>query len=95
MTTVRPIDRDEFPEVGFFAENLKAQRDLQEVNQAHVAEAAGVKTNYISGVEKGGVNVTITMMSRLAAAVGMPLWQLLLPPETLKKLLAGEMPELK
>jgi|GEM_PF-763329 transcriptional regulator with XRE-family HTH domain len=95
MPTVRPIDTSEFPEVGYFAEALKRQRELQEINQVHVAEATGVKANYISGIEHGGVNVTITMMSRIAAALGVPLWQLLLPPDIRQLLYESDVLDIK
>jgi transcriptional regulator with XRE-family HTH domain len=47
------------------------------VSQEELAFRAGVHRTYVGQVERGEVNISIDNMHRLAAAVKVPLWELL------------------
>ncbi len=61
-----------------FAQNVRQIRRLKEISQEELAHLAGVSRIYIGEVERGGRNVTIDVMSRIANALDMPLEKLLI-----------------
>jgi len=71
-------DRDDI--VATFGANLKAARLKLGLTQAQLAEATGLLQQYISLVESGAQNVTLTTAQVLAAAVNRDVRALLARP---------------
>lgn len=61
-----------------FAQNVRQVRRLKEFSQEELAHLAGVSRIYIGEVERGGRNVTIDVMGRIANALEIPLEKLLI-----------------
>ena len=62
-----------------FANNFKAARLALRLTQKEIHERSGVAMPFISSVERGQRNITIPCAERLANAVGVPLYKLLIP----------------
>ena len=71
-------DRDEI--VATFGANLKAARLKMGLTQAQLAEAAGLLQQYVSLVESGKQNVTLTTAETLAKVVNRDVRMLLARP---------------
>jgi transcriptional regulator with XRE-family HTH domain len=56
---------------------IKAARKVRELSQQAVADAAGINREYLSRVERGTENVSILTLVRVAAALDIPLRNLL------------------
>ncbi|MEZ5938632.1 MAG: helix-turn-helix transcriptional regulator [Hyphomonadaceae bacterium] len=57
--------------------NLKHYREQAELSQEALADVAGLHRTYISGVERGVRNPTITVVEKIAKALKLKAWQLL------------------
>jgi len=65
-----------------FGENVRGRRQELGWSQQRLADAAGLDRTYVSGVERGVRNPTVTTVHTLALALGVELRDLLsLPPE--------------
>jgi transcriptional regulator with XRE-family HTH domain len=64
-----PDEPDPEDLVAFFGANLKAARLKQGLTQAQLAEQAGLLQQYVSLVESGRQNVTLTTAQALARVV--------------------------
>ena len=62
-----------------FAHNLKAARLDAGLTQEDMMRKTGLTQPFISSVEAGKSTVSLDNASKLAKAVGKPLWQLLNP----------------
>ena len=58
-------------------QNIKRLREAKGLSQEAFADLADVHRTYVSGVERGVRNPTITVMEKLAAALGAPTARLL------------------
>lgn len=56
--------------------NVKRLREAQGISQEDLADRAGVHRTYVSGVERGVRNPTITVLEKIARALGEPLTEL-------------------
>ena len=56
--------------------NVKRLREAQGISQEDLADRAGVHRTYVSGVERGVRNPTITILEKIAGALGEPLAKL-------------------
>ena len=56
--------------------NVKRLRAAQGISQEDLADRAGVHRTYVSGVERGVRNPTITILEKIAGALGEPLAKL-------------------
>lgn len=57
--------------------NVKALRIKRKLNQTDLAKRAGVTQAYIAMLERGrNVNPTLTLLTKLAKALGVPVWRL-------------------
>ena len=56
--------------------NVKRLREAQGISQEDLADRAGVHRTYVSGVERGVRNPTITVLEKIAGALGEPLAKL-------------------
>jgi len=56
--------------------NVKRLREAQGISQEDLADRAGVHRTYVSGVERGVRNPTITVLEKIAGALGEPLAEL-------------------
>lgn len=64
--------------VAVFAENVKQRRLALELSQEGLAEIAGVHRTYVGMLERGEKNVTIYNIERVAAALGVEPYTLLI-----------------
>ena len=60
-----------------FGKNLKKIRLEKKMSQGDVARALGVHRSYISGLERGVRNPTLTNIERIAKALGINIQKLL------------------
>lgn len=61
--------------------NLKRLRNAMDVSQEEMADKAGIHRTYISGVERGVRNPTVTVLAKIAKAAGAAPDELLRPVE--------------
>ncbi len=73
---------DEDDIVATFGANLKAARLKMGLTQVQLAEAAGLLQQYVSLVESGKQNVTLTTAKALAKVVNRDVRMLLEPPRS-------------
>jgi len=60
----------DFPEViGRLGENVRKRRKAQKMTQAELAERADLHRTYVADVERGGRNVSIVKVAKLALAL--------------------------
>ena len=60
----------DFPEViGRLGENVRKRRKAQKMTQAELAERADLHRTYVADVERGGRNVSIVKVAKLARAL--------------------------
>tara|TARA_R110002094_G_scaffold57631_2_gene68764 strand:+ start:799 stop:1008 length:210 start_codon:yes stop_codon:yes gene_type:complete len=60
-----------------FGARLRKLREAQGWSQEELADRAGLHRTYISSVERGVRNPTITVLAKIAAALGVSLAELL------------------
>lgn len=63
-----------------FAANFRKARRVAKLSQRAVKRQTGFAQSWISEVETGKSAINIDNMAKLARCVGVPLWQLLVPP---------------
>jgi len=80
MGRSRTYQRDQDDIVAIFGGNLKAARLKMGLTQAQLAEAAGLIQQYVSLVESGRQNVTLTTAQALAKVVNRDVRALLARP---------------
>jgi len=74
-----PVDKPATPERLVFARNFKKARKEARLTQEAIREKTGLAQPFISEVENGRSTINLDNMAQLAAAVGKPLWKLLVP----------------
>lgn len=74
-----PVDKPAPPERQVFARNFKKARKEARLTQEAIREKTGLAQPFISEVENGRSTINLDNMAQLAAAVGKPLWKLLVP----------------
>ena len=57
--------------------NVRQARQAAGLSQEALADRAGIDRTYVSGVERGVRNPTVTIVARLAEAMGVPAADLL------------------
>jgi transcriptional regulator with XRE-family HTH domain len=60
-----------------FGQRLRELRTGKGISQETLAESAGLHRTYVSSVERGERNVTLTTIEKLAAALGVPMTELI------------------
>ena len=60
---------------------LREIRLKKGISQERLAELAGLHRTYVSSVERGGRNISLENIDRLAIALGEPMAKLMPPPE--------------
>jgi len=68
-----------------FGERLRQVRTIAQISQEKLADLAGLHRTYISSVERGGRNVTIETVEKLAKALNVSMAELMPDFEKLKK----------
>lgn len=63
------------------ARNLRVLRAEKSMSQEALAFESGINRSYLSDVERSVRNVSLDNISRLAKALGVPAWRLLLDQE--------------
>ena len=76
-----PISSHECHLTAVFAANVRKKRLELGLSQEVLAESAGVHRTYIGMLERAEKNVTIYNIERLAAALGVPAFELLIDSE--------------
>jgi transcriptional regulator with XRE-family HTH domain len=69
-----------------FAANVKKARKLRSYTQQELADLAQLEASYISSVERGVRNITISNMERIANALDVTIAELVSEPAQQKKL---------
>lgn len=64
-----------------FGMRIRDLRKARGLTQPTLAERSGVAEKYLSDIERGKVNVSLTIMSRLAAGLGVPVKELFVVDE--------------
>lgn len=59
---------------------MRALREQKALSQEKFAELCGLHRTYIGSVEREERNISIDSMERIAAALGVPLHEMLTPP---------------
>jgi transcriptional regulator with XRE-family HTH domain len=59
-----------------FGKRLRDLRLARNLTQPKLAERSGVAEKYLSDIERGKVNVSLTIMTRLAVGLGVPVKEL-------------------
>ena len=59
-----------------FGETVRALRKAQGFSQEEFADHAGIHRTYMGGIERGERNPTLTTISRIADALGVPISEL-------------------
>ena len=67
---------------GLLGATIRALRKGQRLKQKDLAQRTGLRTNYISQVERGKRNITLFNLLRLAVALNVPPSRLLAPFDT-------------
>lgn len=65
--------------VAVFAQNVRQRRLELELSQEELAERAGVHRTYVGMLERGEKNVTIYNIERVALALNLEPYRLLMP----------------
>lgn len=73
------ISPEECALVAVFAHNVRQRRTALKLSQEELAERAGVHRTYVGMLERGEKNVTIYNIERIAEALGLEPYQLLIP----------------
>ena len=55
-----------------FGAEVRALRKARQMTLAGLAEASGVSISHLSAIERGAVNMSLAMVSRIAAGLGVP-----------------------
>lgn len=71
-------------------EAVRAARLRRGMSQEQLAAAAGLDRTYVSGLERGTRNPALSTQERLAAALGVPLGELLAEAEKLSGQKSGD-----
>lgn len=64
-----------------FAVNVRRMRRQQGISQEELADRCGLHRTYVGSVERGERNVTLSTVTRFAAALGVDAPELLRDPE--------------
>jgi len=67
------------PAAQLFGARFKKRRKALGLSQVQLFEETGISAGYLSNIENGRANPTLDMMVKLAAAVGMEIWDMLRP----------------
>jgi transcriptional regulator with XRE-family HTH domain len=69
------------------AVNLRRLRHAKDMTQEELAEKAGLSARYIGGIERASVSATVSVVGRIAEALGVEATELVrsLPPKTRKR----------
>lgn len=70
-----------------FASGVKAARRLRGLSQEELAERAGLNRTYVSGIERGMINIRVNSIEKLARALAVPAGQLLRGNDTGDKMM--------
>jgi transcriptional regulator with XRE-family HTH domain len=63
-------------------ETIRRHRVVHRLSQEQLAERAGLHRTHISYIERGLRSPTVTVLTRIAEALGVPTWQLLREAES-------------
>lgn len=69
------------------AVNLRRLRHARHMTQEELAEKAGLSARYIGGIERANVSATVSVLGRIAEALGVEATELVrsLPPKSRRK----------
>lgn len=60
-----------------FGKRLRQLRQMQDMTQEELAEAAGISTSFLGGIERGAKSPTIETIEKLAGALGLTLGEMM------------------
>lgn len=59
------------------AQNVRLLRDAMGISQDELAHRSGLHRTYVGGIERGERNISLSSLSKLSAALGVPAAKLL------------------
>lgn len=65
---------------GIVASNVRAARKERGLSQEALADEAGLHRTYVGSIERAERNISVDNIERLANALKVPGWKLLVPP---------------
>ncbi|MCF7521298.1 helix-turn-helix transcriptional regulator [Neisseria sp. ZJ106] len=75
---------------GVLAYNMRLFRVNKGWSQEELARQCGLDRTYVSAVERKRWNIALSNIEKMASALGVPAYQLLMPPQHLVDLLDAE-----
>lgn len=69
----------------YIAQNIKALRQSRSLTQEQLARLAGIPRPTWSNLESGSANPTVIVLARIAAALQVPLEEIISPPKAIAK----------
>lgn len=72
---------DDMTELQLFAYNLEKHRKARKMSLKKLSELSGVSYIYLTRTAKGEENISLNNMAKIAKALGVPLYILLLPKD--------------
>lgn len=68
-----------------FGRRVRELRSAQGLSINRLATICGMNNTYLGWIERGEVNVTIKVVAKLASALGVDVWELFAPAETVDR----------
>lgn len=62
------------------ATNVRRLRHARKLTQEELADRAGISSRYVGSIERGAVSASLTVLGRLAAALGVDAHELIRVP---------------
>jgi len=88
VATRKRADSD--PLIKAFCMTVQERREVLGISQEEVAHRAGLHRTYISDIERGARNISLKNLGRLAAALEIPIWNLIRNAEQKADIMRGE-----
>jgi transcriptional regulator with XRE-family HTH domain len=84
-TNCRQCGCEVIPESQYVADQVKARRSAVGLTQKQLAEAAGIHYVSLSNIEGGGIDLSLSTLAALAAALNCTIADLLAPLPSMSK----------
>lgn len=79
MAKRETIDADVWPEVAYFAAQVKMHRESRGLSQDKLAEMTGLTQAYLSSIERRETNASMLVMAQISRGLDIPMAELVMP----------------